>query len=279
MLSIFIIYSVDRIKQFEIFYSCLREMPGYEECQKILIVDGEKSNIYPPDFQVVLCRRPKKNFNWALAWDLGVQNSIHEKIWYLDSDRILPLDYLQKLYEEIEDDCFVYSSQIVSMMNHENLQTIKECRKNPYLNWGKYKEDWRLPCPPNMEFLSMGKNPMSGNTGFTKKTFLKSGGLDYSFEGPALADTDYYYKTYLKRYKFKTIPCLELHLKHEYDMKITTREYMYMYNALHVCKKYNLKPSIKLSERLKSSNIDLTFIKYDIDTFIKKCENNKIKTI
>ena len=278
MLSIFVIYSVDRVKQFEIFYDCLKEMPGYDQCQKILIVDGESSNIYPNDFQVILCKRPQKNFNWALAWDLGVKNSIYEKIWYLDSDRILPLNYLKTLYDEIEDDCFVYSSQIVSMIDHFSLNVIKQCRSDPYLHWSKYKEDWRLPCPPNMEFLSMGKNPMSGNTGFTKTSFIKSGGLDFSFEGPALADTDYYYKTYLKRFKFKTIPCLELHLKHDYSIQIETREYMYMYNALRVCKKYNLKPSNKLNERLKASNIDPSFMKYDIDTFIAKCKNNKIKT-
>ena len=42
MLSIFVIYSVDRIEQFEIFYECLQEMPGYEDCQKILIVDDDQ---------------------------------------------------------------------------------------------------------------------------------------------------------------------------------------------------------------------------------------------
>lgn len=278
MLSIFVIYSCDRIKQFEIFYECLKEMPGYDECQKILVVDGEESNIYPNDFQVILCKRPKKHFNWALAWDLGIKNSIYDKIWYLDSDRILPTNYLKTLYEEIEEDCFVYSSQIVSMKENIALETARKCRKDPYLYWDYYKEDWRLPNPPNMEFLSMGKNPMSGNTGFTKNTFLKSGGLDYSFEGPALADTDYYYKTYLKRFKFKTIPCLELHLKHEYSIHITDREYMYMYNALKVCKKYGLKPSVRLAERLKASNVDPSFMKYDIDTFMLKCKNNKIKS-
>ena len=277
MLSIFVIYSCDRIRQFEIFYECLKEMPGYENCQKILIVDGEESNVHPNDFEVVFCKRPNKHFNWALAWDLGVKNSKFDKIWYLDSDRILPLYYLQELNKILDDDCFVYSSQIVSVKDHISVNTAKAMRQDPYLYWVDYKEDWRLPLPPNMEYLSMGKNPMSGNTGFTKNTFYKSGGLDYSFEGPALADTDFYYKTYIKRFNFKTIPSLELHLKHDYSIHINIREYMYMYNALKVCKKYNLKPSLNLSERLKICGSDISFVKYDLDTFIEKSKINKIK--
>lgn len=278
MLSIFVIYSVDRIKQFEIFYECLQEMPGYEDCQKILIVDGEETNVFPEDFEIFFCKRPNKHFNWAAAWNLGIEKSAYEKIWYLDSDRILPIHYLQTLQRQIKDNTFVYSSQIVAMKENYSLDSIKECRQNPYLHWNSYKEDYRLPCPPNMEFLSMGKNPMSGNTGFTKTSYYKSGGLSLAFEGPALADTDYFYKTYLKRFDFETIQCLELHLKHDYSISGQERDYMYMYNAIKICKKYNLKPSIKLQERIKNNNIDISFAKYDIDKFLELCQNNKIKS-
>lgn len=278
MLSIFVIYSVDRIEQFEIFYECLQEMPGYEDCQKILIVDGKETNVYPEDFEIFFCERPNKHFNWAAAWNLGVEKSAYEKIWYLDSDRILPIHYLQTLQRKIKDNTFIYSSQIVAMKQHCSIDFIKECRQNPYLHWDSYAEDHRLPCPPNMEFLSMGKNPMSGNTGFTKTSYYKSGGLSLAFEGPALADTDYYYKTYLKRFDFETIPCLELHLKHNYSISSKERDIMYMYNAIKICKKYNLKPSVKLQERIKNNNIDISFAKYDIDKFLELCRNNKIKS-
>ena len=35
----------------------------YEDCQKILIVDGEETNVYPEDFEIFFCKRPNKYFN------------------------------------------------------------------------------------------------------------------------------------------------------------------------------------------------------------------------
>lgn len=279
MLSIFVIYSLDRLKQFEIFYECLKEMPGYEKCQKILVVDGESSNVTPPDFEIVYCKRPNKYLNLASAWDLGVKHSIHDKIWCLNPDRILPTYYLESLGKEIEDNCFVFSSQIVSVIENEDLQTIRKYREDPYLHWVQYEQDYRIPHPPNMEFVSMGKNPMSGNTGFTKKTFIKSGGLDYNLEGPKLADTDYYYKTYINKYKFKTIQCLELRLKHEYNPENLMYKYMYVYNALKICEKYNLKPNFKILEKINSNKMNLSFSNCNLDKFIELCQINNLKII
>lgn len=279
MLSIFVIYSVDRLEQFEIFYECLQEMPGYEECQKILIVDGEETNVYPEDFEIFFCKRPNKYFSWATAWNLGIEKSIYEKIWYLDSDRILPIHYLQTLQRQIKDNTFTYSSQIVGMKQHCSLDFIKECRQNPYLHWGSYRQDYRIPCPPNTEFLSMGKNPMSGNTGFTKTSYYKSGGLSFEFEGPALADTDYFYKTYLNGFNFETIQCLELHLKHDYAIDVEERYNIYYYNALKVCKKYNLKPCVDLQEEMNKASINFDIGEYTIDEFLEKCKINKIKSL
>lgn len=219
--SVFVMYSIDRKSQFEIALECWREIEGFEECQKILLVDQLESNIYPEGFEVYTIQRPKQNFNWSAMWNAGVERSTSEICWYLDSDRIIPKDYLKKAKEKIDDGKFVFTTNLFQLRNPMAIEQIRNFRNNVTaeeikLNYGKYLDllffDPRFTLP----LTSSGKNPMSGNVLFTKKTYLDSGGVDSFYEGHgAFADTDFHTQCYKLGYLFEDVRDLELHLCHE----------------------------------------------------------------
>lgn len=244
MFSIFIIYSPDRKPQLETTISCLQDMELYDECQKILCVDGE-TNVNPKDFEIVNVKRPRKLFNWAAAWEAGITTSKFENILYLDSDRILPIDYLTKLKPLIKDNRFVYSKQLIRMLKNYNTEEIKQIRDG---GKAEFAIDHRLPHPPNTKIVSLGKNPMSGNTAFTKKTYKTTGGIDPFYEGWGYPDTDYYMRTL--QCEFVTIDCTEIHLLHPYAAETKDLKLMNLWNAARFAQKFNMELDQTLKNRM-----------------------------
>ena len=121
MLSIFVMYSNDREAAFKEMLSFLRNMPLYESSQKTLVVDGRLKTYYE-DWSFVEVPRVNNRFCWGRMWDAGVLVSKNDKIIYLDSDRLLPANFLEKACSKIVDDVFVFTSQHFMMqktMTHE----------------------------------------------------------------------------------------------------------------------------------------------------------------
>jgi hypothetical protein len=259
MLSIFIIYSNDRKRQLDITVSCLQEMDGYAHCQKILCVDGY-CDISVPNFDVICVKRNKDFFNWSSMWNASISISKFDNILYLDSDRILPKNYLTKVVSRLEDDKFIYSKVLVRLNKFYELETVKQVRDNPNKHRNLWDVDFRLPHPPSLAVLSLGKNPMSGNTAFTKATWVKTGGIDAGFEGWGFPDTEYYLRTWKMGMKFETIDCVELHLHHGYAVDTKILQLMNLWNAYKLADNLNMELDENMKTRMKKYNLDITIM-------------------
>lgn len=218
MVSIFIMYSNDRKAQLEMVFKCLAAMSGFEACQKTLVVDGRLLDHFP-GWDVIQVPRVNGRFCWANMWNAGVATARHPVIWYLDSDRLLPSYYLDLITSQVKDDVFAFTSW------HHNVQPgtsfdlcveflnedpdLTNFQKDRYLAKIWYEPRFRLPTN------SPGKNVMSGNTTFTKATFLKLGGVDPWYCGHgAFADTDFHVQAAKAGCEFMDLMVPEVHYHH-----------------------------------------------------------------
>jgi hypothetical protein len=218
MISIFIMYSTDRSEALSHTLACLRQMPLYDNCQKTLIVDGKIDQI-PQDWEVVQVPRVDNNFCWGRMWDAGVCSAQFEKVIYLDSDRLLPKNYLQLIDENLEDDIFIFTS-VHFMMKRELL--IEECKR--MLSYDTVEElmaDSSILGTLQYEVRNIqplhgpGKNVMSGSTAFKRSTYLNLGGVDQWYCGHgAFADSDFHMQATVAGCKFMDLSIPELHYPH-----------------------------------------------------------------
>ncbi len=280
MLSIFILYSPDRKKQLETTVSCLEDMEGYKDCQKILCIDGDDNTLNLPDFDLVKVKRRNKYFNWSVAWNAGINASKFDKILYLDSDRILPKNYLTLLNDMVGDGVFVYSKTLVHLNDHYYTDFVKDIRDRPYAYNKYWRHDPRMPHPPNSSVLMIGRNPMSGNTAFTKHTWEITGGVDNTFEGWGWPDTEYYIRSWKMGMKFSTIDCVELHLHHEYAIKNDRFKLMHIWNACKLADKFKLELNDDYRNRMQMLGLTRAYLERfnNLESFVDYMENkNKIK--
>jgi hypothetical protein len=257
MLSIFVIYSKDRLDQFLIAKECIEEMEGASSCQKILCVDGT-TNIQPDGWEVVEVARPGIHFNWAMMWQRAIEIATFETVLYLDSDRILPLDYLNRIVRQVKPNTYLYSKELYQLKDHCSLDSVRQMRDSRELTLKRAFVDLRFPCPPPFESVGVyyGKNAISGNTAFLKKTYLEAGGIDPGYEGYGFPDTEFFWRCLQKGFKFEVIDCHELHLHHPYAVEHRVRAVMNLYNAAKFCKQWSLRPSNQILQRAKDLKVN-----------------------
>lgn len=250
MLSIFIMYSTDRAKALEYTLSCLREMPLYDESQRTLVVDG-KVDAIPSDWEHVQVPRSDGKFCWGRMWDAGVCTARNEQIVYLDSDRLLPKNYLQLVAKKVKDDLFLYTSKHFMMTRELSVASCKKFleNRNPmallghdeFLGSAKYEPRYGDPVH------EPSKNVMSGSTAFTKRTYMRLGGVDHWYCGHgAFADTDFHLQAATGGCEFLDLELPELHYPHNklgVDSKALDNQSLYMMaldNFIYYCSKWGL---------------------------------------
>lgn len=217
MLTIFIMYSTDRRSQLENTISCLKDMKYYDQCQKVLVVDGKPNEVFN-DFDMISVPRVGGKFSWSNMWAAGVGVSRHPVVLYLDSDRLLPNNYLELVLDNIKDDVFLFTSLHFMVLRDIPVEDCKLFLNSPLDSVlyddkfvGKLEFEPRFCNPVN----GPGKNVMSGNTAFTKKTFLELGGVDPWYCGHgAYADTDFHRQAAKAGCQFVDLKATELHYHH-----------------------------------------------------------------
>lgn len=233
-------------------------MPLYSEAQKTLVVDG-KIDVIPPDWDAVQVPRVNGKFCWARMWDAGVISSKNEKIVYLDSDRLLPKNYLQLVDQNVEDDLFLFTSRhfmmveelpiesCLSILSHDTLEGLMLDEKAV----GTLKYEVRHEEP----FHGPGKNVMSGSTAFTRKTYLRLGGVDHWYCGHgAFADSDFHMQAASDGCAFLDLEVPELHYPHnklgDKNSPLKDKELwmLGLDNFIYYCRKWKLP--IALAESL-----------------------------
>jgi len=248
MLSIFIMYSTDRFEALDYTISCLKDMKLYKESQKTLVVDGKIDKI-PKNWEVVQVPRFNNKFCWAKMWDAGVLTSQNEKIVYLDSDRLLPSNFLELIYENLEDNLFLFTSFHFMMQQKISLE---KCKKILNSSAEQFKEELDLSFlryePLQAEpFHGSGKNVMSGCTAFTRKTYLKLGGVDHWYCGHgAFADSDFHMQAASAGCEFVDLQIPQIHFIHkkldnnQNSLKDKDLWLLSLENFIYYCQKWKL---------------------------------------
>jgi hypothetical protein len=205
-----------------------------------------------PGWECVTVTRKDRVFNWSRMWDAGIEASEGDIVVYLDSDRVLPRGYFDAVLEHIDDDKFLFthdlfnfrrdvSDEMVRMFRDTLTPEILRRDYDRYRDLVWYDPRFQLPCNgPN-------KGVMSGGTAFTKKTFIKSGGVDpwYSGHG-AWADNDYHRQCYEGGMAMVDLGLLELHLYHEKvaetgdDLGQRDLEILSLNNYVRYCRKWGI---------------------------------------
>jgi hypothetical protein len=262
MISIFIIYSIDRAKALDATISCLRDMPLYEKCQRTLIVDGKIDKI-PHDWEAVQIPRIKGKFCWGRMWDAGVGTALNETVVYLDSDRLLPRNYLELVAAAIKHDTFIFTSMHFLLLEEP---PIDDCKKFLYRAniygfaeikelIGKIRYEARLGEP----FHGPSKNVMSGSTAFTRSTYYRLGGVDHWYCGHgAFADTDFHMQASVGGCQFIDLKIPELHWPHkklDQDNIEINQQKLYklgLDNFIYYCYKWDLPMALAEGLALRS---------------------------
>lgn len=207
-------YSLDRRQALDATIACLKDMPEYDSIQKTLVVDG-KTNEPVDDFDIVQVPR-LGGFCWAYMWDAGVMTAQYDVVVYLDSDRLLPTNFLT-LVKDTPDDEFRFPSRHFMMLSPLDLTLCKRFLANPDCLLdeefiGRLRFEKRMQYP----FHGPAKNVMSGSVAFTKKTFCRLGGLDPWYCGHgAYADSDFHQHAANEGCRFKDLDIPELHYPHD----------------------------------------------------------------
>ena len=140
--------------------------------------------------------------------NIGVNLAKNRIIALLDSDRILPPKYFEKIYQEIKPKQFV-STWKMYKLNKE--YTDQEIEKNEVTKLEDFK---------SVENKTCSKNLFAGNTVFYKKDYLDTGGMDENFYGYGFADTDMTANIMSKNYNVVWRSEEEIHLYHSKEIKI-----------------------------------------------------------
>lgn len=251
-------------------------MKNFEECQHVLVVDGKNKTTYD-DFDVINVPRINNQFNWSNMWAAGVGVAKHRIIWYLDSDRLLPSNYIELLFENVVDDAFVFTSTHFMLKKELPFDLCKEFLESKeegktfddrFLGAIEFEPRFREPlCGP-------GKGVMSGNTAFTADTFYRLGGVDSWYCGHgAYADTDFHRQASQAGCKFIDLQVSELHDHHyklgedQVELDRMTLWRLSLDNFIYYCMKWGidlnyaeeqafkcsiLKPKAYVAERVKA---------------------------
>lgn len=225
-------------------------MPLYEDCQKTLVVDGKIDSI-PEDWEAIQVPRVNNQFCWARMWDAGVLSARNEKILYLDSDRMLPINFLEMVYDYVNDNVFLFTSMHFMMTRPLPIEVCKSLLQNTDI--GQILADERAMGVLRYENRAIephhgsGKNVMSGSTAFTRSTYLRLGGVDSWYCGHgAFADTDFHMQAAVSGCKFHDLAVPELHYPHEkLDVSKTATSQqdiwlMSLDNFIYYCHKWKL---------------------------------------
>lgn len=260
--SLVILYSNDRRQQLERSLALWQDVAGYDDCEKILCVDGI-ADWRPEHFQVIEIPRRGKHYCWADTLNTGVKAAKHPFVFYFDADRIVSTDFLTRGLDILQvKDGFVFAKKLFSVKLNLDEEDLRMVRDYPMGHTDLLIGDHRTLDP-----LDMGrKNPFAGGVGFRRETFLEYGGFDPRFVGWGYPDYDFFMNVHRRApHAFYPLDAVELHQHHGYSVTKRELELQNLWNCaqyvrkweittpylLNTCKHLKVKP-----ETLKAATLD-----------------------
>ena len=262
MVSLIVLSSEHREHQLKQLIECLEDNPDFKYYQKILIFDGDLKSLskvfssyssqnFTSQWEISKAERIDGLYCWANALNEGIERANFDKILYLDGDRIINQKFLSEV-KNVKDKEFVVPKNLYTLNATLTTDEIRKLRNDQTFVEKLMWKDFREMSNPDKSFCK--KNPMSGCVGFTKKTYLRTGGFDPMFVGYGYPDIDYFRKTYNLGCKFRSVDCAELHLYHSYfPLTIDIVKLHGFWNGIKYCEKWGLE----IPKEIKSSGNSL----------------------
>lgn len=214
------------IKESELVTVCQNSVELYKDYKNKTLNEFEKLSS---------CFNKNKHFDLeieemklAYMTNFGVSNTETDRLVLLESDRILPADYFDKVLNQLGP------KKCITCKNMKKLTkpvTDEEIVNNQF----EYKDEDR-----SEENLIGQRNMWSGNTAFWKKDFFDAEQMDEGYVGYGWADSDTTQKMNEIRVQNIFMDDIELHLWHEpltYG-KLDQKE-LFIQNGIRYCKKWN----------------------------------------
>jgi len=179
--------------------------------------------------------------------NFGITKAKYEKIFILDSDRILPTEYFNSVMNQLKFGIQITTSPTKKLKSEYSDSKIID---------GDIDFFWDNRSTTN----ELGtKNAWSGNIALMKSDFINAGGMDELYVGYGWEDTDMTFT--MEKYGIKSIyrEETEIHLWHPpltYGVK--DQKKLFIENGLRLCKKWNKPlPQILRQDMLKYRNEEI----------------------
>lgn len=241
MLSILVLYSTDRLRQFATSLSLWRQLEKFDHCQVVLVSDGPTS-LRPPGVDVVEVQRPGPYYCWGKVWDAGLEACQYDRIVYVDCDRVLSTEFLRTVDRLLRDDLILYPAKLLNVKFDFNLQRLQRLRDLP----DRYPTLWTPEAISANPADAPCRGPFSGCTALTRSTYERIGPVDRRYVGWGYPDVDYLTAALRAGVKFQSIPATHLHLKHGYAVPHSQFMMMNCWNGLQYHAKWGTEPTQRL---------------------------------
>lgn len=254
-LSIFVLYSPSRRRQFEQFARLLTRCDRYSDCQKILVADN-RTDIRPSDYETLVVPRQGNHFCWSDAWAAAMAAVSSDKVLYLDCDRILPDWYLTHIIDTLRDYEFVYPLHLWNM----SCDLPDEALLDRDLLFRDYGGQWtaeRLTAEYN--YLPC-RGPLSGTSAFTVKSYQHIGPLDRSYLAWGYPDLEYQEAIKTKGCIFRPVDTEVIHLHHGYEIEPRLFHLVNAWNGVRFFKKWKLFPTPMFMNYLKRHRLTAEYL-------------------
>lgn len=181
----------------------------------------------------------------ARMCNIGVSESIFEKLVILDSDRVLINSYFEKYIKNLKENECITAKKI--RQTYKDL-TDEEIKNGDY----EYYIDHRS------ESNEMHKKGMfSGNTIMHKSTYINSGMMDETYLGYGYQDIDFESKVLKNSGVMNFVDEIEIHLFHDRKQTKDNFTKSNVLNGIKFCKKWKRVPEELLIEAGKKVNINV----------------------
>lgn len=189
------------------------------ELEQICIINKDLVNLSVIDFPRSQERQMgDAQFRVGVARNLGVKNSLGEILLFLDSDIVLPKNYLQRLIDEHNRADVILPQRIQltkegseNFKNYDFVDPLKDCYRSTTGYWEQFQEDRK----PWGERAHPWKYVSTYCLSVKRKDFMKAGWFRKVFTGYGFEDTDLGYRLHRWNVRYSIISERVYHFYHE----------------------------------------------------------------
>lgn len=182
-----------------------------------------------------------KHMQLPKVTNFGVEKSVADKLVIIESDRVLPYGYFEKVLGDLQEGKQITTLHMQTMLEPASDEDIKA-------NNFKFKQEIRSTN------AQIGRRSVwSGNTSLMKKDFYRVGKMDEMYEGYGWADNDMTLTMEAAGVESIFRQETEIHLWHPratYDGDKNSSD-LFIHNGMRYCDKWNIEPPDWLKKKIE----------------------------